>query len=92
MSEEENNPFSNPDAVVSLLVPNMKDESITYKYLKQLCKGFAVKSTSPAQFVELVTAQLSHENDFAKRNALSSLKRRAIEHFALDKNPATLEK
>ena len=53
----QNNLFSNPDMVVALLVPNIQNESVSYKYLKELCKGFATKSTEPAEFVELIAAE-----------------------------------
>ncbi|MDG6904192.1 MAG: hypothetical protein JRN20_00230 [Nitrososphaerota archaeon] len=78
------NLFSNPDVVVSLLVPNIQNESVAYKYLKEQCRGFATKSTNPAEFVELVSAELGHETSMARRQALSDLKQRAMQIFALD--------
>lgn len=70
--------------VVSLLVPNMQNESVAYKYLKEQCKDFARKSASPAEFVELVSAELAHETSRTRRQALFDLKQRAMQIFALD--------
>lgn len=76
--------FSNPDAVVSLLVPDMKNETVSYKYLKEQARDFAKRSNSPAEFVSLVTAELSNETSRVRRELLSDLKQRATNLFALD--------
>jgi hypothetical protein len=78
------NLFSNPDAVVSLLVPNLPSESVSYKYLKDLAREFVKKSSNPAEFASLVNADLSRETSRTRREALSQLRQRAIEIFALD--------
>jgi hypothetical protein len=76
--------FSNPDMVVSLLVPNMQNESVSYKYLKEQARDFARRSSNPSEFVSLVTAELSREKSRTRREALFQLKQRATELFALD--------
>jgi hypothetical protein len=78
------NLFSNPDAVVSLLVPNLPSESVSYKYLKDLAREFVKKSSSPSEFASLVNSDLSRETSRTRREALSQLRQRAIEIFALD--------
>lgn len=80
----DSNLFSNPDAVVSLLVPNMQNESVSYKYLKDQAMEFARKSSTPSDFVTLVTRELSHETSRTRRETLFQLKQRATELFALD--------
>jgi len=80
----QDNLFNNPDMVVSLLVPNMQNESVAYKYLKELAKGFAVKSNNPAEFAQLVIAEMSRETSRTRRQALFDLKQRATQVFALD--------
>lgn len=80
------NLFSNPDMVVSLLVPNIQNESVAHKYLQELCKTFAMKSKTPAEFVELVSAELGRETSRARRQALFDLKQRAMQIFALDED------
>lgn len=84
MPQDSGNLFSNPEMVVSLLVPSMKEESVPYKYLKELCKGFATKSTNPKEFVELVDVDLARETSRTRRQALFDLKQRAMQIFALD--------
>ena len=81
---QNNNLFNDPNTVVSLLVPNLQNESVAYKYLKDLCKDFAVKSTSPGEFVALVNDELGRETSRTRRQALSDLKQRAIQIIALD--------
>ena len=78
------NLFSNPDMVVALLVPSMQNESVAYKFLKELCKSFAIKSSDPAEFAQLVNAELGRETSRTRRQALSDLRQRAIQIFALD--------
>jgi hypothetical protein len=80
----DSNLFSNPDMVVSLLVPNMQNESVSYKYLKEQAKEFVRKSKSPSEFVTLVASELGHETSRTRREALSQLKQRATQLFALD--------
>lgn len=79
-----NNLFNDPNTVVSLLVPDVQNESVAYKYLRDLCKGFAVKSTSPGEFVAMVNEELGRETSRTRRQALFDLKQRAIQIFALD--------
>jgi hypothetical protein len=76
--------FSNPNAVVSLLVPDLKNETVSYKYLKEQARDFAKRSTSPQEFVSLVTAELSNETSRVRRELLSELKQRATNLFALN--------
>lgn len=80
----DSNLFSNPNMVVSLLVPDMPNESVSYKYLKEQAIDFARKSHNPEEFVTLVASDLSHETSRTRREALSKLKQRATELFALD--------
>jgi hypothetical protein len=80
------NLFSNPEMVVSLLVPNMPNESVSYKYLKETARDFAKKSKSPEEFVSLVTADLSRETSRTRREALFQLKQKATQLFALDES------
>lgn len=76
--------FSNPDAVVSLLVPNMQNESVSYKYLKDQARDFARRSKTPSEFVTLVAEELARETSRTRREALTQLKQRATNLFALD--------
>lgn len=69
---------------VSLLVPDMPYEGVSYKYLKNLAREFVLKSSTPADFTRLVTVELGRETSKTRREALFSLKQRAIELFALD--------
>ena len=78
------NLFSHPDMVVSLLIPNTQNEGTTYKYLKELAREYAVKSSNPQEFARLVSADLSRETSRTRREALFQLKQRATEVFALD--------
>ena len=78
------NLFSNPNMVVSLLVPDMQNENVSYKYLKEQAKDFALRSNSPSEFVALIASELIHETSRTRREALSKLKQRATELFALD--------
>lgn len=78
------NLFSNPNMVVSLLVPDTPNESVSYKYLKEQARDFARRSKSPSEFVTLVASELSHETSRSRREALAQLKQRATELFALD--------
>jgi hypothetical protein len=84
MPDSKNNLFSNPDMVVSLLLPNLQSEGATYKYLKTLAREFVVKSENPADFARLVNIDLVRETSKTRREALFHLKQRAIEVFALD--------
>lgn len=83
-SPPKNNLFSNPDLAVSLLVPNTPNENVAYKYLKTLAKEFVLKSENPAEFARLINAELSRETSKTRREALFSLKQRAMDVFALD--------
>jgi predicted DNA-binding protein (UPF0278 family) len=76
--------FSNPDLAVSLLVPNLESEGVSYKYLKTLAREFVLKSGNPAEFASMINAELSKETSKTRREALFHLKQRAIEVFALD--------
>lgn len=80
----DSNLFSNPNMVVSLLVPDSPNESVSYKYLKEQAKDFARRSTNPSEFVNLVASELAHETSRTRREALAQLKQRATELFALD--------
>ena len=84
MPQDSGNLFSNTDMVVSLLVPSMQNESVSYKYLKDTCKGFAMKSKDPKEFVELIGMELARETSRTRRQALSDLKQRGMQIFALD--------
>ena len=84
MGSSDNNLFSNPDAVVSLLVPTLPAESVSYKYLKEMAREFVKKSSSPSEFAHLVNADLTRETSRTRREALAQLRQRAIEIFALD--------
>ena len=79
-----NNLFNNPDMVVSLLVPNTPNESVSYKYLKEQARDFVRRSKNPAEFVDLVTVELSRETSRTRREAFTQLKQKATEIFALD--------
>ena len=83
-SNPQDNLFSHPDMVVSLLVPDIQNEGVSYKYLKQLAREYAVKSGNPEEFARMVSADLSRETSRTKREALAQLKQRATEVFALD--------
>lgn len=80
----QDNLFSHPDMVVSLLVPPAQPEGVQYKYLKDLCREFAVKSGNPADFARMVNDELRRETSRVRREALFQLRQRAIEVFALD--------
>jgi hypothetical protein len=80
------NLFSKPDMVVSLLVPTLPSETVAYKYLKEMARDFAKRSTSPAEFAQLVNGELARETSRTRRDALSQLRQRAVEVFALDEN------
>jgi hypothetical protein len=80
------NLFSKPDMVVSLLVPTLPTETVAYKYLKEMARDFAKRSTSPAEFAQLVNGELARETSRTRRDALSQLRQRAVEVFALDEN------
>ncbi len=84
MGNTSDNLFKNPDAVVSLLVPTLPSESVSYKYLKEMAREFVKKSSSPAEFATLVNADLGRETSRPRREALAQLRQRAIEIFALD--------
>jgi len=84
MANSQNNLFNNPDLAVSLLVPNLQTEGVAYKYLKSLAREFVLKSKTPAEFAQLVNADLSRETSRTRREALFNLRQRAIELFALD--------
>ncbi len=84
MVNSQDNLFNNPDLAVSLLVPNLQDEGVAYKYLKTLAREFVLKSKNPAEFAQLINDQLSRETSRTRREALFNLKQRAIEVFALD--------
>lgn len=86
MSSSSDNLFNRPDAVVSLLVPSMQNETVSYKYIRDLAKEYAAKSSSPAEFARLVSNDLSRETSRTKRDALFHLKQRATEVFALDES------
>ena len=81
---QDSNLFNDPEMVVSLLVPNVPNESVAHKYLKDLCKSFAVKSKTPGEFVDMVNEELGRETGRTRRQALFDLKQRAIQVFALD--------
>jgi hypothetical protein len=80
------NLFSKPDMVVSLLVPTLPSETVAYKYLKEMARDFAKRSTSPAEFAQLVNGELARETSRTRRDALSQLRQRVVEVFALDEN------
>jgi hypothetical protein len=80
------NLFSQPDMVVSLLVPTLPSETVAYKYLKEMARDFAKRSTSPAEFAQLVNGELARETSRTRRDALSQLRQRVVEVFALDEN------
>ena len=80
------NLFSQPDMVVSLLVPNLPSETVGYKYLKEMARDFAKRSTSPAEFAQLVNGELARETSRTRRDTLSQLRQRVVEVFALDEN------
>jgi hypothetical protein len=84
MTSSRDNLFSNPDMVVSLLVPNMQNETVTYKYMKDLAREYAKKTSNPTDFARLINADLSRETSKPRREALFHLKQRAREVFALD--------
>jgi hypothetical protein len=84
MVKPQDNLFDNPDLVVSLLVPNLETEGVSYKYLKTLAREFAMKSDNPAEFTRLVTGELNRETSQTRRQTLFILKQRAMEVFALD--------
>jgi hypothetical protein len=79
-----NNLFNNPDLAVSLLIPNMQNETVSYKYMKTLAREFIVKSENPGDFARLINSELGRETSRTRREALSHIKQRAIEVFALD--------
>ena len=81
---QDSNLFNNPEMVVSLLVPDMQNESVSYKYLKEQCKSFALKCKSPDEFVRMVNDELGRETSRTRRQALFDLKQRAMGIFALD--------
>jgi hypothetical protein len=76
--------FSHPDQVVSLLLPNLASEGVSYKYLKELAREFVLKSENPAEFAQLVNGEISRETSRTRREALLRIRQRAIEVFALD--------
>jgi hypothetical protein len=84
MVNSQDNLFTHPDMVVSLLFPNLETEAVSYKYMKSLAKEFVVKSKSPAEFTGLVNDELRRETSRTRREALSHLRQRAVEVFALD--------
>jgi len=81
---QKNNLFSNPDLAVSLLVPDESNETVAQKYLKNLAREFVLKSRDPPEFAQLINSELSKETSRTRREALFSLKQRAIDVFALD--------
>jgi len=84
MGNPQDNLFSHPDMVVSLLVPPMQSEGVSYRYLKDLCREFVVKSDTPADFARMINTELKRETSRTRREALFQLRQRAIEVFALD--------
>jgi len=80
----QDNLFSHPDMVVSLLVPPVQSEGVQQKYLKDLCREFVVKSGSPPEFARMINMELKRETSRVRREALFQLRQRAIEVFALD--------
>jgi hypothetical protein len=80
----QDNLFSHPDMVVSLLVPPIQSEGVAGKYRKDLCREFVIKSGNPAEFARMINAELKRETSRARREALFYLRQRAIEVFALD--------
>ncbi|HYB04683.1 MAG TPA: hypothetical protein VED17_09485 [Nitrososphaerales archaeon] len=80
----QDNLFSHPDMVVSLLVPPTQPEGVAYKYRRDLCREFVVKSGSPAEFAQMINAELKKETSRPRREVLFQLRQRAIEVFALD--------
>ena len=86
MVASRDNLFNNPDMVVSLLVPTLPSESVSYKYLKEMAREFAKKSSNPAELAQLVNGELARETSRTRREALSQLRQRVVEVFALDEN------
>jgi hypothetical protein len=86
MAGSPGNLFSNPDMVVSLLVPTLPSETVAYKYLKEMARDFAKRSSSPAEFAQIVNGELAKETSRTRREALAQLRQRAVEVFALDEN------
>jgi hypothetical protein len=78
------NLFSNPDMVVSMLVPKVQNESVSYQYKRELARDFAKKCNTPAEFVQLLNAELSHETGRARREILFDLKQKATHIFSLE--------
>ena len=76
--------FSNPDMVVSMLVPNMSNESVSYKYKRELARDLAKKCSTPAEFVELLNSELIHETSRTRGEILVDLKQKATHIFALE--------
>ena len=83
-----NNPsenlFAHPDMVVSLLLPDTQNQSVSYRYMKDLAREYVLKSGNPKDFALMVSADLSRETSKTKREALFHLKQRVTEVFALD--------
>lgn len=84
MVNPQDNLFNHPDMVVSLLFPNLESEGVAYKYLKSLAREHVTKSKTPAEFAQLINEELRRETSKTRREALSQVRQRAIEVFALD--------
>jgi hypothetical protein len=84
MSSPKDSLFAKPDMVVSLLLPDLPSESVSYKYQKSIAREFVVKSKNPSEFASQVNDALGRETSKTRREALFEIRQRAIQVFALD--------